>query len=294
MKLETDIHQVNKLLKRRSGDRFKLLYKFTTENISGYIKEFDFKNKNLLTVGSSGDQVINANMCGCNDATVIDLNMNSEIFFNLKKAALIVLDYEEFLKFFSVSDNAYKMSIDIYSKLRETLRYIDLESLLIWDYIYDNYSIKQINNLFHFHVGELSNIDKFNPYLITENNYNAEKENIKKLKVKFINADVLKTNKVFTLEKFDNINLSNIYCYAENKYKLKKFKNGVNDLVNRLNKDGKMLVAYLYGTSHGDMLTRFASDNIIEDARYINFTGVRGIYNNTFDIDTAVVYEKKI
>ena len=294
MKTDLNIHQLSTLLKRRDGDRFRLVYKFTTENISGYINEFDFKNKNLLTVGSSGDQVINANMYGCNDATVVDLNMNSEIFFNLKKAALIVLDYEEFLNFFSIDDTVYKMSIDIYSKLRETLRYIDLKSLLIWDYIYNNYSIKQINNLFHFHVGELSNIDKFNPYLINESNYNIEKENIKKLKVKFINADVLKSNKVFALEKFDNINLSNIYSYTDNKYKLKKFKNGVNDLASRLNKDGKILVAYLYGTSHNDMLTRFASDNIIEDARYINFKGVRGIYNNTNDTDTAVIYKKSL
>ena len=60
MKIDLNIHQLNKLLKRRDGDRFKLIYKFTTENISGYIKEFDFKNKSLLTVGSSGDQVINA------------------------------------------------------------------------------------------------------------------------------------------------------------------------------------------------------------------------------------------
>ena len=45
MKIDLNIHQLNKLLKRRDGDRFKLIYKFTTENISGYIKEFDFKNK---------------------------------------------------------------------------------------------------------------------------------------------------------------------------------------------------------------------------------------------------------
>ena len=55
MKIDLNIHQLNKLLKRRDGDRFKLIYKFTTENISGYIKEFDFKKKSLLTVGSSVD-----------------------------------------------------------------------------------------------------------------------------------------------------------------------------------------------------------------------------------------------
>lgn len=38
---------------------FQILYPFTTENISGYINNFDLSNKTLLTVGSSGDQIIN-------------------------------------------------------------------------------------------------------------------------------------------------------------------------------------------------------------------------------------------
>ena len=39
---------------------FSKIYTFTTENISGYIDYFDLDNKSLLTVGSSGDQVLNA------------------------------------------------------------------------------------------------------------------------------------------------------------------------------------------------------------------------------------------
>lgn len=43
---------------------FSKLYPFTTENIAGYIDNFNLKNKSLLTVGSSGDQVINAALKG--------------------------------------------------------------------------------------------------------------------------------------------------------------------------------------------------------------------------------------
>ena len=78
--------------------------------------------------------------------------------------------------------------------------------------------------------------------------------------------------------------------YLSFEQKVKMFK----ALEKILNKDGKILVAYLYGTSHNDMLTRFATDNIIEDARYINFKGVRGIYKNTNDVDTAVIYKKSL
>ena len=40
-------------------DEFSKMYTFCTENVSGYMKHFDFDGKRLLTVGSSGDQVLN-------------------------------------------------------------------------------------------------------------------------------------------------------------------------------------------------------------------------------------------
>lgn len=46
------------------------IYPFTTENIAGYINEFELKDKSLLTVGSSGDQVINAALYDCQDITL--------------------------------------------------------------------------------------------------------------------------------------------------------------------------------------------------------------------------------
>ena len=39
---------------------FHTIYPFATENINDYTEYFDLKDKSLLTVGSSGDQAINA------------------------------------------------------------------------------------------------------------------------------------------------------------------------------------------------------------------------------------------
>ena len=39
---------------------FSRIYSFATENVSGYIDYFNFNDKSLLTVGSSGDQILNA------------------------------------------------------------------------------------------------------------------------------------------------------------------------------------------------------------------------------------------
>ena len=292
-----DIKYVCKSLKNRSGVRSNLIYKFTTENIEGYIKQFNLKNRSLLTVGSSGDQVINANFYGCNYVTVVDLNRYTKYYFYLKKASIISLTYEEFLRYFSLDEDVNRMSINTYKKIRENLRKISLESLIFWDYVYDHFDLSnKCNNLFHYHTDELSNINLFNPYLNNEYNYNAEKEIINNLKIKFINADILKSDKIFTWEKFDNINLSNIYSYAynDNRFKLMEFKKGVNSLVERLNDNGTMLVTYLYGTSHNSSMIEFANDNVLEDTTYFHFRGIRGIYKNNDITDTAVIYRKKM
>lgn len=63
----------DKYIKWKYSGSFFRPYPFTTENISGYIKEFDLKNKSLLTLGSSGDQVINAALFNCRNIHVIDI-----------------------------------------------------------------------------------------------------------------------------------------------------------------------------------------------------------------------------
>ena len=293
MKLDDNIKYIEKMLKRRNGDRFKLIYRFTTENIGGYIDKFNLNNKSLLTVGSSADQVINANMYGCNYVTVVDINPNSEHYTNLKIAALICLSYQDFLNFFTIKRDDYFMPRNIYVNLRDCLRNISIESLIIWDYIYDVRNKYSIDNMFHYHLGELSNISKFNPYLYNEENYNLVKDRIENLKIKFMNANILNPDKIFDIERFDNINLSNIYCYNNGMFKIKNFKNAVNKLVEYLNDDGKILIAYLYGTSDNISLVDFASGDIIEDISFHHIKGIRGIYNGDSTCDTVAIYEKK-
>lgn len=63
----------DKYVKWKYSGGFLRPYPFTTENISGYVKEFDLNNKSLLTLGSSGDQVINASLFNCKDIHVVDI-----------------------------------------------------------------------------------------------------------------------------------------------------------------------------------------------------------------------------
>ncbi len=282
-----------KLMNLKLVKRFDKLYKFTTENISGYISEFNFAGKSLLTVGSSGDQVINANMYGCNNVTVVDLNGLAEYFFNLKKAALLTFEYSDFISFFHFNRYGEIFNCDMYYKLRGALSIIDMKSLIFWDYLYNTYSSCEIRNyLFHILPNETKCIQNFNPYLNNSDNYNISKMMIRNLKVNFINEDIFKLDKT-KLSRTDVILLSNIYDYNKSVFKINKFRKCVKEFSELLNDNGKMLVAYLYGTSYNDKLTKFETKNIIDDVYVCNMKGIRGIYLNNSITDTAIIYKKK-
>lgn len=99
------------------GTIFSRIYTFTTENISGYIDYFDFNNKSLLTVGSSGDQILNAFYSGARDITLFDINEYAKYYVYLKISAILSLSYEEFkLFFFKYVGNPFKQNKYMFSK----------------------------------------------------------------------------------------------------------------------------------------------------------------------------------
>ena len=293
MNLDEAINIAQRIMNLKAVKRFDKLYKFTTENISGYISEFNFAGKSVLTVGSSGDQVINANMYGCNNITVVDLSGLAEYFFNLKKASLITFEYSDFISFFHFNRYGETFNRNMYEKLRGVLSVIDMKSLMFWDYLYNNYSSCEIRNyLFYSLPSETSCIQSFNPYLNNSDNYNISKTRIRNLKVSFINENIFKLDKT-KLNNTDVILLSNIYDYNKSFFKINKFKNCIKDLSTLLNDNGKMLVAYLYGTSYNDKLKKFESQCIIYNVYPWTMPGIRGIYLNNSITDTAIIYEKK-
>ena len=75
------------------NSEFSRIYSFATENIAGYIDYFDFDNKSLLTVGSSGDQVLNAFYNGARDITLFDINEYAKYYVYLKISAILSLSY---------------------------------------------------------------------------------------------------------------------------------------------------------------------------------------------------------
>ena len=285
--------------------RFFWIYPFTTENINGYIDLFNLKDKSLLTVGSSGDQAINAILKDCKDITILDINPFTKYYFNLKKSALLTLSYEEFCKFFCYVDypkvfkyNFSAFNNDSYNKLKEVLNEIDVESYLFWDTLFDVCKPNKVRKkLFSNDEDRVSVVKGMNTYLKDENNFNNTKLKIKNINPKFIKGDIFKIKFEKT---YDNIWLSNIGNY----YSLEEIKNLIEKLDNNLNINGKMLICYLYQTKRD---TKYIEDwdpiyNLDETFKVLgnyitsfeSFVGVRGlIFQEERMKDSSLIYQKR-
>ena len=285
--------------------QFFWLYPFTTENINGYIDMFDLKDKSLLTVGSSGDQAINAILKDCKYITVLDVNPFTKYYFNLKKAALLTLTYEEFCRFFCYIDypkvfkyNFSAFNLDSYNKLKEVLKNIDEESFLFWDTLFDVCKVNNVRRkLFSSDEDRVSVVKGMITYLKNESNFNETKIKIKNINPKFIKGDIFKTK----LEKtYDNIWLSNIGNY----YSLEEIKNLIEKLDNNLNMNGKMLMCYLYRTTKNTKYNKdwdpiYNIEKVYEImGNYITyFESFIGVYGLKFEEekmkDSTLIYQKK-
>lgn len=229
--------------------RFSLIYPFTTENINEYIDMFDLEDKSLLTVGSSGDQVINASLKGCLNQTVIDICPFTSYYFYLKKACLLSLDYEQFLSFLCQCDypkrnsfNHKAFNIETWSTIFPVLKDINKESFYFWKELISKVTpLKVRDNMFRFRMDQPHVIKELNLYLKDKDHFNMAKKTVELIEPKFIIGDIYKTE---INGQYDNIFLSNMSDY----YPPEKHKKLIDRLSQNLTKEGRLLIAYLYDT----------------------------------------------
>jgi len=251
-----DIILANNIINNNNNySYFFKLYSFSNEN-SLYLKKYNYYNKNALTVGSSADQIINLINYGCQDITLVDLNPFVKYYYDLKKAAIFVLNPQEYLNFFynSIFFSFKKRKIfdkNLYQKLS---KYLNKDSKLFWNNIINNYSNNKIKKNF-FHENDLfkKDIIKNNNYLINDN-FNSLRNNLEKTNVKFINTNIITNPPKDTL--YDYIILSNIFDYAfdylfiinEQKQKIinKNYLESLKIFSNLLKEEGTLFFHYIW------------------------------------------------
>ena len=283
--------------------QFNYLYPFTTENINGYLNYFDLKDKSLLTVGSSSDQVLNAILCGCKDISLYDISPFIKEYYYLKRAAINTLNREEYLKFFCYRNYPFiflknNKTFDKYTfdKINEYLLVLDNEVSYYWSELFKKYKGKVIRKkLFNPDEYSIRVNQKMNRYLMNDDMYNILKSNIESINIDIICDDIYSVN---LNRQYDNIFLSNILAYYDiHKYIIFFYK-----IKEYLNDNGKMLVSYLYDTDTDnicidDINSRYTKEDIInainEKVDFITFKGNNGIsVNDNSMTDSIITYTK--
>jgi hypothetical protein len=317
MKLYEDIERASKQISgcyhfddEPYNNKFYKIYPFTTENIDGYFSKLNINNKNVLTVGSSSDQIINAIAMGSTSITCFDLNPYVQYYFELKKAAIEVLDYNDFLNYFCYKDypktfteNKSSFAIETYCKISP---YLKKHSKLFWDSLYLKFEGIEIRKkLFSLDEAKIRVLKQINKYL-NQTDYNLLKQKIITINPTFITCNITDILQKIN-SKYDLIFLSNIACYLESIFDrnyLSNFKELIVSLEKHITSDGKIVMAYLYDTIptteyKNEWPIIFNLDEVNNtfqncDVEMINFVGTEGLLHETNINDAVLVYKRKM
>lgn len=233
------------------------MYLMTTENISDYLTKIDVKDKDILTVCGSGDQLLNAYLLGAKDVTCFDVNNLARAILYFKINFIRNLSFEEFLKFFMQENNPSFLNKEIYIKLRFCLP-DDIRDL--FDFILLE-NERNYNSYFYSFNTSRSKMNKLNKYL---NNYYYEKLSkiLKEKEPEFIRSNIkdlpnkLKRN-------YDIMLFSNISDAIENIYKkdaLKQYRDLMLEYGKYLNQGGIIQTGYIYETRKKESESLFGND----------------------------------
>lgn len=299
--MEINVDEVLKLAYKNRGlsndfEKYCRMYVMTTENISEFLSQYDLKNKRVLSVAGSGDQLLNAYAMGAESVTLFDINPLAFAQAKLKKAAATTLTLEEFESFFSPEDKDSLFNIYLFDKISECL---DDNTKDLFKTIFTQFPGMEAFMKFYFRFYATWNKQKsLNYYIADEEKYKYLQSIIESKTIEFIETPLTDLKKNINNELFDYILLSNISDsieYIWNRNTLKNFKRLIHSLSKNLNIDGLMEVGYIYSLYSSDIYPLFASDEkrlkVFSPGEFKEqkVTGYR-FYS---DKDTIVTYQKK-
>lgn len=239
-------------------DNYSPIYLASTSNVKDTFKVYNNYQK-VLAVGSTGAHGFEALL---NDATHIDLfdiNELQRMFFELMKTAIMVLKYEDFIKYFTlkVQKNIFKidqikdlLSNELYEKIKT---YLPSDVNFIYGPLYDYYDSTDLilSKLYRYeHPITLKYLKKFISF------YNEE-EYYKLQKILRTNPSIITFKQASLTDVPDNFNgdydliiLDNILQYYKDIQELdnlNKIDNFIKNCLSRLlNENGVIQVNYGY------------------------------------------------
>ena len=225
---------------------FVPLYVNATEDMRSYYKIFS-SPKTFLTIGGSGEQVVNAINCGANDIDVFDSNYLAKYAVSLRLAAICGLSKEEFISYYT------SFNKELFDKFKD---YLDEAAYIFWNDLYDTYSEEMAPDIFKTLLFRFGRIEEslhnyINPYL-DDDKYELLKDKIDQCKINYIDCDLYTLPSFIKDRKYDGMTFSNIYEYINydstlTKAKAIKYRNFIMyQILPHLNNDGAIMISYLY------------------------------------------------
>ena len=225
------------------------------ENINAYLKKININKKSVLTYIGSSDLVFDVISKGAIKVDCFDTNIYSIMFFYLKEAAIKSLKYIEFLNFFYIAGNRFDK--ELYEKIKP---FINSYAIEFWNKIfeYDNDKIKEImlnlttNNFEYPTFSSACLTLSITSRYLDDIPYEFLKKKLDKIEINIYLKDF---DELINIDnEYDFINLSNIYEYQNN---IEDFIEKTNILSEKLKRNGKMIVAYLYDSKNLDYFKKY-------------------------------------
>lgn len=234
--LNEDIEVAQKIVERNHFSNItnqiyhnqSFIYATTNEKIKEY-QEYLKNRKKVLSVISSGDQILNTILENSLHIDGYDISCFPKYFMELKRAAILELSLEEYMDFFfHVDYHKNEEYDDLYDQIRLSL---DETYKKFWDSLlnfFDWYDIYH-STLFSSQSVSAEIILQNNKYLKSEN-YQKLKNLLPKTTINYYLGDIANLSKTLK-ESYNFIHLSSIIYYVSNYRKilenLKLEENGV-------------------------------------------------------------------
>ena len=183
---------------------FHNLYSKSNEELYEFFPKLNLKNASVMTVGSSGDQVLYSLMFGAKDVVCVDVNPFTKFFYDFKVASIKHFTFEEFGEYFGHNKRSEQiLNIEVYKQISHLL---PEDSKYFWDNLF--LEVVSIPTMLFTCPTRKSH------HSVNKKQYSTLKKILNKPRpVKFECGDIRNISKNLGDKKYDVILLSNIYDY---------------------------------------------------------------------------------
>lgn len=225
------------------------IFNFRTINHKELFLKMQSKWKKYLGVMASTNPMLNAISMGCKNITVFDINILNVYFMYLSIAAVISLEYQEFIDYFYSVDINKFFNKFYFFKLKNEL---SPDVYLYWESLYEKYPVDKLVNLFFYGMPEKGVEEGIKQEVIPSNIFLEEKEfyhlkkELLKIKLRYFINDFGDIPFLLRREKFDTIYLSCMQNLIYDNVHGYNYFNKLKEYESLLAKEGCIQGGYLY------------------------------------------------